>query len=855
LDHQALTAATQALFAEHPALRTSFFAKGLERPVQAVRKQVIVPWRDEDWSALSTAEHRRRWRDLVAEEMARGFELTAAPLSRFIRVALHPQSHRILWVYHALALDRDSAQLCADELCRLYTAERGSGSAGESSPRSGPRPRYRSFITWLSERELSADRQWWRHALAGDAAVVRSGRTDDDTRAERGSLLCHHLTLSIRETEAVQSLLRTAKVSIDVALAGAWALVLAGRADADASRFGVCVRNRPFAEASTVAGRFATVAPVRLVARSEQTAAAWLGEVRSTLSNADTHAFVAHGHIAEEAGLAGPDALYDSVVVLAVQPAQDPAIYRTRGLAGFDNFTAVTSDWRVPLVLEAQLERQLTVRFRHDSSRVSNAEMIALATQLGAVLRGLAEGPQRPISTVHQIVRDCPPSGLAPAGEDGAGAAATAIAAGAPGPAEWLAVLRGHPRVAAATLGPAREPNGPPTARVVAELEPERKLSFSLFFFADDRASEGADKYRILLDGARFADRHGFEAVWTPERHFHEKGGVYPNPSVLSAALATITERIHLRAGSVALPLHNPLRVAEEWSVVDNLSGGRVGVAFTSGWVPNDFALAPNQFSRKRELMFDGIERIKALWSGNAVSTVDGVGNATELHTFPRPIQPSLPMWMTCSGSSGLFETAGEMGMHVLCALLTQSIEELSGKIAGYRAAWQRRGEAPGAGRVTLMLHTYVGADDKEVLRTVRAPFIRYLRSHVGLLQTMVKSLDMKINIEEPQWLDYLADFGFERYYRSAALIGTPTSSLHMIDQLIACGIDEVGCLIDFGVGVEQVLASLSHLYELKRCVDDSAHCTIRQLNDYLAQRFATAQSPLSIELDTASAN
>ncbi len=62
--------------------------------------------------------------------------------------------------------------------------------------------------------------------------------------------------------------------------------------------------------------------------------------------------------------------------------------------------------------------------------------------------------------------------------------------------------------------------------------------------------------------------------MWTPERHFHSFGGLYPNPSVTSAALATI-ERVDLRAGGVVMPLHHPVRVAEEWSVVFNLSRPR----------------------------------------------------------------------------------------------------------------------------------------------------------------------------------------------------------------------------------------------------------------------------------------
>src|SRR5581483_11424079 len=129
------------------------------------------------------------------------------------------------------------------------------------------------------------------------------------------------------------------------------------------------------------------------------------------------------------------------------------------------------------------------------------------------------------------------------------------------------------------------------------------KIDFSLFYFSGDEGQNPGDKYRLLLEGARFADQHGFSAVWTPERHFHAFGGLYPNPSLTSAALAVLTKRIGIRAGSVVLPLHNPIRVAEEWSVVDNLSGGRVGLSFASGWHAADFALMPENFKTRREVM------------------------------------------------------------------------------------------------------------------------------------------------------------------------------------------------------------------------------------------------------------
>src|SRR5262249_35103669 len=150
------------------------------------------------------------------------------------------------------------------------------------------------------------------------------------------------------------------------------------------------------------------------------------------------------------------------------------------------------------------------------------------------------------------------------------------------------------------------------------------KIDFSLFYFASDDREVATDKYKLLLEGAKFADKHGFTAVWTPERHFHAFGGLYPNPSVTGAAVAAITENVHIRAGSVVLPLHNSIRVAEEWSIVDNLSNGRVGISIASGWHADDFVFAPDNYKDRKEIMLREIETVRKLWRGEAVSFKSG---------------------------------------------------------------------------------------------------------------------------------------------------------------------------------------------------------------------------------------
>ncbi|HVK53682.1 MAG TPA: MupA/Atu3671 family FMN-dependent luciferase-like monooxygenase, partial [Burkholderiales bacterium] len=169
-----------------------------------------------------------------------------------------------------------------------------------------------------------------------------------------------------------------------------------------------------------------------------------------------------------------------------------------------------------------------------------------------------------------------------------------------------------------------------------------KPMQFSLSFFGNYESGYDESKYNLLVESARFADAHGFTALWMPERHFHSFGGLSPNPAVLAAALARETKRIQLRAGSIVLPLHNPILVAEEWAMVDNLSNGRVGVAFASGWHPNDFVLAPETFGNHRELMFQEIEQVQTLWRGDPLPVRDGAKREIDVKLFPMPKQAEL---------------------------------------------------------------------------------------------------------------------------------------------------------------------------------------------------------------------
>ncbi|WP_027661434.1 MupA/Atu3671 family FMN-dependent luciferase-like monooxygenase [Salinispora fenicalii] len=331
-------------------------------------------------------------------------------------------------------------------------------------------------------------------------------------------------------------------------------------------------------------------------------------------------------------------------------------------------------------------------------------------------------------------------------------------------------------------------------------------MEFSVYFFAANDRYDFGDRYRFILEVAQFIDARGFTAIWTPERHFQEFGGSFPNPAVLSAAIATTTTSIGLRAGSVVVPHHHPVRIIEEWALVDQLSGGRAGLCLATGWHHGDFVFYPQHYETRREYTFDAIGTLQALWRGDAVGFPGPDGAVLPVRTFPRPCQAELPLWLVHTSNPQTWIEAGTRGLNVLTLL--DSWERLEQNIAAYRAARERAGHDPGGGIVTVGLHTYVGADDDSVWQLVREPVKKYLGSFMSQ-----KSSDSRAGASAGEAeRDRLAEIMAEDYFQRRSLLGSEEKCLDVVRRLSAIGVSEVACLVDFGLPFDTIMRALPRL-------------------------------------------
>jgi alkanesulfonate monooxygenase SsuD/methylene tetrahydromethanopterin reductase-like flavin-dependent oxidoreductase (luciferase family) len=139
--------------------------------------------------------------------------------------------------------------------------------------------------------------------------------------------------------------------------------------------------------------------------------------------------------------------------------------------------------------------------------------------------------------------------------------------------------------------------------------------------------------YAAAVQMAEWADQHGFCEIGLSEHHGADDNYL-PSPLILGAAIASRTKKVRIRISALILPLHDPLRIAEDLAVLDHISGGRIEIVVGAGYVPTEFAMFNRSLSDRAELVEDGIATLKQAWSGQPFSY-----QGRTVRVTPTPVQ------------------------------------------------------------------------------------------------------------------------------------------------------------------------------------------------------------------------
>ncbi|HEY7036275.1 MAG TPA: LLM class flavin-dependent oxidoreductase [Thermomicrobiales bacterium] len=222
--------------------------------------------------------------------------------------------------------------------------------------------------------------------------------------------------------------------------------------------------------------------------------------------------------------------------------------------------------------------------------------------------------------------------------------------------------------------------------------------------------------YRRRLDDLAFADEIGLDVAFTAERHFLANYRASA-PNAWLGAASQRTRRIRLGVLAYTLPLHSPVRLAEEVAVLDHLSSGRLEVGLGLGHRPEELVATGVDPTRRIPIFQERLAIMQALWSGGQVAIESEYDTVREVAINPTPLQePHPPLWYA-GGSPDATGWAGSYGLSLAVgfAPLRDLVPATAAFKAGYRSRRQDPDEAtpPGAGRIALMRHLYVAESDE----------------------------------------------------------------------------------------------------------------------------------------------
>jgi alkanesulfonate monooxygenase SsuD/methylene tetrahydromethanopterin reductase-like flavin-dependent oxidoreductase (luciferase family) len=253
-------------------------------------------------------------------------------------------------------------------------------------------------------------------------------------------------------------------------------------------------------------------------------------------------------------------------------------------------------------------------------------------------------------------------------------------------------------------------------------------MKFGYFTLSDNHYRDNtrsANQYVLdIVDEAMFAEQAGFHSAWIGEHHFSSLG-VLSCPDVALAYIAARTSRIRLAPAVNVLPLHHPIRVAEQWATLDLLSGGRVDFATGRGYDRNEYRPFNANFAENAEVFAEGVEIVQRLWSSDVPLSHHGKYYAFDgVCITPRPVQKPIPTYIG-SFSRPSIDLAARLGLGlVVAAGATASVHGGLQRAADtYREACAAVGRSPGRLVTSYFIHF---ADTKEQEQAARERQLRY---------------------------------------------------------------------------------------------------------------------------------
>jgi alkanesulfonate monooxygenase SsuD/methylene tetrahydromethanopterin reductase-like flavin-dependent oxidoreductase (luciferase family) len=326
-------------------------------------------------------------------------------------------------------------------------------------------------------------------------------------------------------------------------------------------------------------------------------------------------------------------------------------------------------------------------------------------------------------------------------------------------------------------------------------------VKFGYFTLSDNHYPDNrrtAERFIVeIREQAILADQLGMHSVWVGEHHF-DSLGVNSCPGTLLASIIPVTKRVRLAPAVVVLPLHHPLRVAEEWATLDLLSGGRVDFAAGRGYDRREYEPFGANFMESIEVFAEGVEVVQKAWGSPQPWSHKGkYYDIRDMRITPRPMQQPIPFFVACFSRSSM-EIAARAGLNIVFAPFAAAMTfgDLAQAVQAYRNECGKFGIRSGKAMCSYFIHIAETRAEEDYGREALISYFRHcvLPAFPQDPAKMPPTMQYFLKIVE-----ILKGTKKETLSDKSILLGPPARIIETLKRVEAAGIEEV--ILYFNVG------------------------------------------------------
>ena len=381
----------------HEVLRTSVHWENLEKPVQVVHKEVVLPFTFHDWSENSAPEQKTKYDELINSDGAESLNLTKAPVLRIFLISLSLDKHILFWNCHHILADGWSASIILQDLLAFYDAN----CSGENATGLPSVPSYKSYLSWLKDQDQKKSKTFWTEVLKDFERPTFVGNRRQPQKSLENNFQTKSLKLPEQESQRLRDFSQKNKITLNTLMQGIWAILLSRCVEHTDIAFGTIVSGRSIdlANAERMAGMYMNVLPFRIRLDESEKFSDWLKSLQFQQAKIREFEYCNLDEIMNSGSSADGNLLFDSVVVFENMPLEN---IRGGGVSIESFESGLTSNYALTLAVSPL--REIKAYLKYNSSIVSEQQISWFFRNLSNLIEIIIENKSNSLSEIRNFI-------------------------------------------------------------------------------------------------------------------------------------------------------------------------------------------------------------------------------------------------------------------------------------------------------------------------------------------------------------------------------------------------------------------------------------------------------------------